>query len=280
MTSGTTALLLVALAAVAGTAIGAFVATRLARRQRRTLERELARRELDLLDARAGARAPVDERRARSVLELALRRLRIAQHRIVRLDGVLSAQERHHESRQQALRADVSRARRQARSAVRIARTAAAHLQRLEAASRVTQTITARDPKSYGSGDAHTVRVVDQQTLAARHEVAAPVSHRDSARLATLRPSNESAAAAPATLHAIEGMTEALARRLQAAGIQDADHLATLSDDEADALDRGLRVGADEAALAKRLARRQRNGAIGGSGRAIAGNEPAPPPNA
>lgn len=260
MTPGMLALVSAAL----GLGIGAFIASRLARRTRRTLERDLARRELDLLDARAIARADGDgpQDRSRAVLELALRKLQLAQHRIARLDGVLNAQERRHESRLRTLAADAGRARRQARSAVRIARTAAAHLKRLEAASKVTQTITARDPKSYGAGDAHTVSVVDQQTLEARRQVAARVSHRDSARLATLRPSNESAARMPATLHAIEGMTDTLARRLQAAGIRDAEQLAALSDHEADALDLGLRTNVDEAALAKRLVRRQRNDAV------------------
>ena len=75
-----------------------------------------------------------------------------------------------------------------------IARKATVHLKRLELASPVTQTIEAFEPKSYGSGEAVKVSVVDQGRLDGKAQPVSQVSNRDSDRLSKLQSSNEATA--------------------------------------------------------------------------------------
>ena len=225
-------------------AAGASVGAALSRRRRRALSRSLAERELALLDARAAAtraeRAAALEGRRGAALRLALKRLSIAEARARATEDRLETERRRHFRELAALRVRAEESRGVARRAAALARNATAHLKRLEATAPGVQTIVAREPKSYGAGGVHTVRVVDQASADARRDAVSRVTNRDSARLARLAPSNETRSPRPHDLGAVEGVSPAVERRLREAGIDRVDRLATLSDAEADALDRAL----------------------------------------
>ena len=238
-------LVIAALVALGGAVGGVWVGVRLARSRRRELSRRLAERELALLDARAetdrATRVAALEGRRGAALRLALKRQGLAEARARAAAAALEALRRSHYREMAALRLSAAESRDVARRAAALARGATAHLKRLEAAAPAVQTIVAHEPKSYGVGGVHTVRVVDQSSADARRDAVSRVSNRDSARFARLAPSNEPRRAEPDDLKVIDGISPAVERRLREAGIQRIDQLANLSDAEADALDRELR---------------------------------------
>ncbi len=232
------------LCALAGAIVAAWVVTRLGKSRRRTLQKTLAERELALLDARAeGQRAKelatLDTKRE-SVLAMAMGRLKAAEERNAQLESGLLAERKRHKTEVAMLTVAATESRLVARKAAETARKAAAHLNRLESVTPATQTIQAHEPKSYGSGEAHTVSVVDQATVEARRDAIARMSHRDSALLSRLRSSNETRSQQRIGLKSIKGISPALERRLKSVGIHRVEQLANLSDSEADALDRQL----------------------------------------
>ena len=172
---------------------------------------------------------------------MAVERASLAEARARAARDALATQQRVHFRELAALRLGVEESRAVARRATALARRAAARLERLEAVTPAVQTIVAREPKSYGAGGVHTVRVVDQASAEARRDAVSRVSNRDSARLARLAPSNEARRPEPDDLKVIAGISPAVERRLREAGIHRIDQLANLSDAEADALDRELR---------------------------------------
>ena len=238
-------LLLAVPLALACLAFGGWAGSALARRRSRTLSRALAERELALLDARRevadARRAAALEGRRGAALHLALKRTGVAQARVRTLERALDAERRRHFRESAGLRLRAVESRGVARRAAALARRATSHLRRLELATPGVQTIVAREPKSYGAGDVHTVRVVDQASVEARRDAVSRVSNRDSARLSRLAPSNEARRVEADDLKVIDGISPAVESRLREAGIQRVDQLAELSDAEADALDRELR---------------------------------------
>ena len=225
--------------------LGVWVGTALSRRRRRALSRSLAERELALLDARTALsraeRGAALEHRRGAALRLALKRLGLAESRVREAEATLRGRERLHFRQLAAARLEAEESKRVARRAAALARAATVHLKRLEATVPGVQTIVAREPKSYGAGDVHTVRVVDQASVDVRRDAVSRVTNRDSARLARLAPSNEARRARSEDLKVIDGISPAVERRLHEAGIHRVDQLANLSDAEADALDRELR---------------------------------------
>ena len=231
--------------ALACLALGAWAGASVSSGRRRTLATRLADRELALLDARTAVaraeRAAALEGRRGAALRLALERLGIARAGVHDAREALESERRARYRESAALRLEREQARDVARRATALARRATSELRRLETSAPAVQTIVAHEPKSYGAGGVHTVRVVDQASTDARRDAVSRMTNRDSARLARLAPSNEARRARPDDLKAIDGISPAVERRLREAGIHRIDQLADLSDAEADALDRELR---------------------------------------
>ena len=174
-----------------GYALGA----RRARAVKRHVLRNLNAQSLELLDTKSALSslehyASQQERKDR-LLKLTMKKLQEAEARCRQMTEALSQQNRKHFVDTARLRLDAVESRETAIKATEIARRATAHLQRLEQASPVTQTIVAPEPKSYGAGETVTVSVVDQARLNTPGNNIMPVSNRDSARFTKLQSSNE-----------------------------------------------------------------------------------------
>ncbi|MFK7996015.1 MAG: hypothetical protein AB8B87_17895 [Granulosicoccus sp.] len=188
---------------IAATAIGGILAgylagTRSARKVKRRVQQQMNLQSLELLDAKSTikqlqASADVQKRKDR-LLKLTLTRLQLANKLIAKYRNQQLTSEKKHFIALSRMRLRALEARETARKAASIARKATFHLQRLEKASPITQTIEAPEPKSYGNSDPVTVSVVDQALLDGTGESVAQVSNRDSARLTKLLSSNEATA--------------------------------------------------------------------------------------
>lgn len=192
---------------LAGYALGA----RRGRRLKRQSLRDMNAQSLALLDAKASLNSlehyASQQQRKDKLLKLTLRKLQQANARCLELNELLTTRKKQHfsetsrlrlqavEAREVAAHAAIKATARATARATSLARQTKAHLQRLEQASPVTQTIEAPAPKSYGTGNPVTVSVVDQARLDTPSDAPTPVSNRDSARLTKLRSSNEAGAA-------------------------------------------------------------------------------------
>lgn len=180
--------------------VGYALGARRARSVKRQAQRERNAQALELLDARASLHSlehyASQQERKDKLLKMTLRKLQEANARCKEADSQLAAQKRQHYSETSRLRLDAVKSHETAVLAADIARKATAHLERLEQASPAIQTIKAPEPKSYGTGDAVTVSVVDQARSDTPDDAVIPVSNRDSARLTKLRSSNEANAPA------------------------------------------------------------------------------------
>jgi len=183
------------LTALSGIVVGYLVGTKAARKVKRRAVQQMNKQSLELLDAKSTAnqlQANADEgQRKDRLLKLTLAKLQQAnkQSDFLRQQQVSNGKKHFVAISRMRLRA--LEARETARRAATIARKATLHLQRLEQASPVTQTIEAPEPKSYGNSDPVTVSVVDQAHLESNTNSIAQVSNRDSARLTKLHSSNE-----------------------------------------------------------------------------------------
>lgn len=186
------------IAAVACLLVGYALGCRRARSVRRRVLREMNAQSIELLDARSSLSklenyASRQQRRDR-LLKMTLRKLQEANASCQQLSDKFDAEKKLHYSETSRLRLQVVESHEKAVKATEIAHRVAAHLQRLEKASPITQTIEAPEPKSYGCGEPVTVSVVDQARLETPSDAIMPVSNRDSARLTRMRSSNEASA--------------------------------------------------------------------------------------
>jgi len=252
---------------IIGILLGFTLGSRRARRTRREIQQAFNSQSLELLDIKSEhsrlkkklAQSPRKDR----LLRLVLRRLQEAEAEVASASSTVQSQERRHYIERARLRMIAVNTQEKAKRATLIALRATQHLKRLEQASPSTQTITAPEPKSYGQGESVTVSVVDQHTPNTRQEAVTRVSNRDSARLAKLRSSNEGQRFNPDNLQAIRGISPALERSLNQAGIHRVEQLANMSDSELDALSLAVghgkepEHGADWAGGARELLRQQ-----------------------
>lgn len=175
--------------------IGFALGARRGRSVRRQCLRETNAQSLELLDAKASLSSlehyASQQERKDKLLKMTLRKLQQANARNQEMNDTLATLKNQHYSEMARLRLEAVESHEKAVKAANMARQATAHLQRLEQASPVTQTIEAPEPKSYGTGDAVTVSVVDQARLDTPDDAPIPVSNRDSARLTRLSSSNE-----------------------------------------------------------------------------------------
>lgn len=175
--------------------VGYALGARRARAVKRRVLRDLNVRSLELLDTKSTLHslehyASQQDRKDR-LLKLTLKKLQQAEARSRQVTEALALQNRKYFVTMSRLRLDAMESREMAIKAAQIARRATAHLKRLEQASRVTQTIVAPEPKSYGTGEQVTVSVVDQSRLDTPCDSVMPVSNRDSTRFTKLESSNE-----------------------------------------------------------------------------------------
>ena len=217
---------LACLAVVAASLAGYLLGAHRARRERRTLRRDLATREIALLDARAEAarlgQLVAEVPRRERVLRLALRRLKDARE---------AERRRYVEAARLRLALAESDARR--KEALLIASRATRRARVLEERARATGTITARAPKSYGNAEPVTVSVVDHESPGALLDGAARLPNRDRAVLTRRSSSNDGRRRGGASeLSAIEGLAEDDERRLDALGIRRLEQLASLTERE------------------------------------------------
>ena len=191
-------LVLFTLFLLGGALVGYLFATRHARRMKKRVMQQMNAQSLELLDAKASISQLKEyassQSRKDNLLKLTLTRLQKTNRTIGLLQRQKELADKKHFMELSHMRMRAVEARETARKAAAIARKAMLHLQRLEKASPVTQTIEAPEPKSYGKSDPVTVSVVDQARLDGSAEAIAQVSNRDSARLTKLRSSNEATA--------------------------------------------------------------------------------------
>ena len=175
--------------------VGYALGARRARAVKRRVLRDLNAQSLELLDTRSSLSSlehyASQQARKDRLLKLMMKKLQKAEARCRQMSESLAQQNRKYYVDTARLRLDAVEHRETAIKATEIARRATAHLQRLEQASPVTQTIVAPEPKSYGAGEPVTVSVVDQPRLDAPGNNIMPVSNRDSVRFSKLRSSNE-----------------------------------------------------------------------------------------
>jgi len=187
-----------ALVLAAGLLIGYGLGAKRSRRVKTRVLQQLNAQSLELLDTKSTLSTlqtyVSQHQRKDRLLKLSLRKLQETQLRVKYLSDKLLTQHKKQFIEHSRLRLQAAEARETTIKAISIARKATIHLKRLELASPVTQTIEAPEPKSYGSGEAVTVSVVDQARLNTPRDVVNPVSNRDSARLSKLHSSNEAAA--------------------------------------------------------------------------------------
>lgn len=131
------------------------------------------------------------------VLKLTLEKLAHSTRHSAALEQQIVSKENKHYVEVSRLRLQTIEAKESAKLANSLASKATLHLERLEKASPITQTIEAREPKSYGCGNPVKVSVVDQARIDGTSESALQVSNRDSAKLSKLHSSNEATAQLP-----------------------------------------------------------------------------------
>ena len=182
----------------AGLLLGYGLGARRARRVKKRVLQQLNAQSLELLDTKSTlasmSQYVAQQKRKDQLVRLSLRKLKASQTNVKILSEQLKEQQRKHFIQLSHLKLKAVEYREAAVKATAIAKKAAIHLKRLEAASPVTQTIEAPEPKSYGCGEAVTVSVVDQARLDTPSDAVNPVSNRDSARLTKLGSSNEASA--------------------------------------------------------------------------------------
>ncbi|MFK7856224.1 MAG: hypothetical protein AB8B79_19060 [Granulosicoccus sp.] len=183
---------------VAGLLLGYALGAKRSRKIKKRVLQQLNIQSLELLDAKSSLSAQENyisqHQRKDRLLKLSLRKLKESQQAVKTLADNQRTQEKKYFIELSRLRLSAVESREVAIKATAIARKATVHLKRLEEASPITQTIEAPEPKSYGSGEAVTVSVVDQARIDAPNDAVNPVSNRDSAKLTKLQSSNEATA--------------------------------------------------------------------------------------
>ncbi len=184
--------------AIALIALGYFVGTRRARKLKKRLMQQHNQRSLDMLGmakSTAELQAAVDQHEPREkLLSLALGKFQQLNQENMQLRQREEALGKKHFIELSNMRMRAVSAHETAKKAAAIAKKATSHLQRIEKASPVTQTIEAHHPKSYGSGEPVTVSVVDQASVDRAADAIVQVTNRDSVRLKNLSSSNEASA--------------------------------------------------------------------------------------
>ncbi len=184
-----------ALVLFVGLIAGYFIGTRLAKRRRRELQQALNTQSLELLDVRSEhrdlSRFMGAAQRKDRLLKLTLKKLQASNQAVQALQKLQQESEREHFIAMSRLNVSAVESKQQAKRAASAAQEANFRLRLLERALPDLQTITTHEPKSYGQGEAVTVRVVDKLKPAVRQDMANPVSHRDLHRLASMEPVNE-----------------------------------------------------------------------------------------
>lgn len=184
-----------ALVLLFGLLLGYFFGSRAAKRRRRELQQALNAQSLELLDVRSEhrqlSRFIGDAERKDRLLKLTLKKLQTSNQAVDALQALQKQTEREHFIAMSRLNMTAVESKQQAKRAAGAAREASFRLRLLERALPQLQTITTHEPKSYGQGEAVTVRVVDKHQPAARQELANPVTNRDLHRLASMEPINE-----------------------------------------------------------------------------------------
>jgi len=220
--------------------LGYVIGSRRSRRELQTLQLEMNRCNLDLLDSRAEAaalaRAHAQQPRKDRLLVFVMKRLKRLEKQQIEHERTLSSEKNRQFARVARLQLALIEAREKGQRARALATRAMAHLRRLEGQLPETQTIRCPTPKSYGSGEAVTVSVVDQRNEDAKKDSVTRVSNRDSARLTRLRSSNEGHRYEQDNLQAIQGIDDKTERSLNSAGIHRFDQLANLSKEDMDQL--------------------------------------------
>ena len=184
--------------ALGGLIAGYMLGLRRARVMKKRVVQRMNIQSLELLDAKSlvtQLEADLTRyRRTDDAVAMALSRLQQANKVISLLRKQQVARDRKNAIKHVHLQAQAAEARKVAIKATLIARKATLHLQRIEQASPVTQTIEAHEPKSYGNSTPVTVSVVDQAKLETDTNNVSKVTNRDSAILTKLRSSNEATA--------------------------------------------------------------------------------------
>lgn len=177
---------------------GFLLGSRRARKVKKRVVQQLNIQSLELLDVKAERNQlktyTQQHHRKDRLLKLTLTRLQQANSTIKALVRQQELSDKRHFIEHSHMRMCAVQARETARKAVALAKRTGLHLQRLEKASPVMQTIEAPEPKSYGKSDPVTVSVVDQALLDGTAPSISQVSNRDSARLTKLHSSNEAKA--------------------------------------------------------------------------------------
>jgi len=236
----TNSLLLCAVCILAGCTVGYLIGSRKSRKQKHFLQRELNKKSLDVLDAKAEhaelSKSIVRTERKDRLLKLTLTQLTDANARVKSLQSKLDGIEKQHYIKVLRLRLVATQAIDKAKQAHKVAKQAASHIKQLEAAIPNTQTINAPPPKSYGQAAAVPVKVVDQHSPDGLQDAIARVSNRDSALFATMNSSNEGQCFNSANLQAIDGIDPLVEKKLNKAGIHRVEQLANMSDSDLAAL--------------------------------------------
>lgn len=175
--------------------LGSVIGSRHSRRARHALQLELNQCNLSLLDSRSEfaslSRTQAQQPRKDRLLVFVMKRLKSRERQQKQHFELLQREKNRNFAREARLKLALIEAQESGNRARSIATRAMAHLRRLEGKLPQTQTIRCPTPKSYGTGEAVTVSVVDQHNADARKDAVTRVSNRDSARLAGLRSSNE-----------------------------------------------------------------------------------------
>lgn len=220
--------------------IGYLIGSRIVRKQKRALQRQLNKQSLDMLDVKSEhaklSKFLGQSNRKDRLLKLTLKQLTEANTRADMLQQRVNHIDKQHYIKTSRLRLLATQASEKARRATTIASRATAHLKRLEKTLPATQTINAPPPKSYGQAAAVQVKVVDQQPPESHQNAIMRVSNRDSARFTRLRSSNEEQRFNSANLQAIDGIDTIVEQKLNKAGIHRVEQLANMSDSDLAAL--------------------------------------------
>jgi len=175
--------------------VGYWVGARHARRIKRKALQELNTNSLELLDKKAEYRSLVtstqEQDRKDRLQALTLKQLKQSNSRLKQMRQIMISQTKKQYAAESQLRLKAIRSHEKAVKAATIARKATTHLKRMETALPALQTIKAPGPKSYGTGETVTVKIVDQPNRAMPKEIVRSVSNRDSLRLTKLKSSNE-----------------------------------------------------------------------------------------
>lgn len=187
----------IAIAILAGL-LGFIIGARRSRKVKSRVLQQLNVQSLELLDTKSSLsqlkKYAAKHQRKDRLLKLTLDKLQQANRKVAVLENQSQAKDKKHYIELARSRLHAVESRDVAVKAAAIAKKATVHLKRLEAASPITQTIEAHQPKSYGNGDPVTVSVVDQARIDGTAEAVIKVSNRDSAKLSKLLSSNEATA--------------------------------------------------------------------------------------